>query len=81
MASGSKKGLGTGLGALLGGDVSAEIGAQQMTLPIAKVEPKSDQPRRYFDPVSLQELSDSIKQHGMIQPITVRKLSTGSSSP
>lgn len=77
MASGSKKGLGTGLGALLGGDVSAEIGAQQMTLPIAKVEPKSDQPRRYFDPVSLQELSDSIKQHGMIQPITVRKLPTG----
>ena len=77
MASGSKKGLGTGLGALLGGDVSAEIGAQQMTLPIAKVEPKSDQPRRYFDPVALQELSDSIKQHGMIQPITVRKLPTG----
>ena len=77
MASGSKKGLGTGLGALLGGDVSAEIGAQQMTLPIAKVEPKSDQPRHYFDPVALQELSDSIKQHGMIQPITVRKLPTG----
>lgn len=76
MAS-SKKGLGSGLGALLGGDTLAESSGKQMTLPIAKVEPKSDQPRAYFDEVALQELSDSIKQHGIIQPITVRKLDSG----
>ncbi len=77
MASNSKKGLGTGLGALLGGDIVAESGAKQATLPIAKVEPKADQPRSHFDEVALRELSDSIGQHGMIQPITVRKLPTG----
>ena len=77
MASNSKKGLGTGLGALLGGDSVAESGAKQATLPIAKVEPKADQPRSHFDEVALRELSDSIAQHGMIQPITVRKLPTG----
>lgn len=77
MASNSKKGLGTGLGALLGGDLVAESGAKQATLPIAKVEPKADQPRSHFDEVALRELSDSIAQHGMIQPITVRKLPTG----
>ena len=77
MASNSKKGLVTGLGALLGGDIVAESGAKQATLPIAKVEPKADQPRSHFDEVALRELSDSIAQHGMIQPITVRKLPTG----
>ncbi len=77
MASNSKKGLGTGLGALLGGDLLTEAEGKPLTLPIAKVEPKSDQPRKHFDEVALQELSDSIKQHGMIQPITVRKLPSG----
>ena len=77
MASNSKKGLGTGLGALLGGDIVAESGAKQATLPIAKVEPKADHPRSHFDEEALRELSDSISQHGMIQPITVRKLPTG----
>ena len=77
MASNSKKGLGTGLGALLGGNLLTEAEGKPLTLPIAKVEPKSDQPRKHFDEVALQELSDSIKQHGMIQPITVRKLPSG----
>lgn len=76
MAS-NKKGLGTGLGALLGGDILTETSSKQTTLPIAKVEPKGDQPRSRFDEVALQELSDSIKLHGMIQPITVRKLPSG----
>lgn len=77
MASNAKKGLGTGLGALLGGDLISEAGAKQATLPIAKVEPKADQPRSNFDEIALQELSESIKLHGIIQPITVRKLPTG----
>ena len=77
MAKSSKKGLGTGLGALLGSETVAETSSKQTTLPIAKVEPKADQPRSVFDEVALTELSESIKQHGIIQPITVRKLPTG----
>jgi len=77
MAKSAKKGLGTGLGALLGAETVAEAGSKQTSLPIMKVEPKADQPRTVFDEVALTELSESIKQHGIIQPITVRKLPTG----
>ena len=77
MAKSSKKGLGTGLGALLGSETVAESTGKPSTLPISKVEPKADQPRTTFDEVALAELSESIKQHGIIQPITVRKLPTG----
>ena len=77
MAKASKKGLGTGLGALLGSDTIAESNSKASTLPISKVEPKADQPRTMFDEIALQELSESIKQHGIIQPITVRKLPSG----
>ena len=76
MAS-NKKGLGTGLGALLGGDIVSEAESRQTTLPIAKVEPNRGQPRAYFDEEALAELAESIRQHGMIQPITVRKLESG----
>lgn len=77
MAKSSKKGLGTGLGALLGSETVVESSSKQTTLPISKVEPKTDQPRTVFDEIALTELSESIKQHGIIQPITVRKLPTG----
>lgn len=77
MAKSSKKGLGTGLGALLGSETVAENSSKQTTLPIMKVEPKADQPRTMFDEIALTELSESIKQHGIIQPITVRRLPTG----
>lgn len=77
MAKASKKGLGTGLGALLGSETVAEAGSKQTSLPISKVEPKADQPRTVFDEVALAELADSIKTHGIIQPITVRKLPSG----
>ena len=77
MAKSSKKGLGTGLGALLGSETVAESTSKPSNLPIAKIEPKADQPRTNFDEVALVELSESIKQHGIIQPITVRKLETG----
>lgn len=73
----SRKGLGTGLSALFGEDIYAEDEAQVLTLPISKVEPRSDQPRRIFDMDALEELADSIRQYGLIQPITVRKLPTG----
>ena len=77
MAKATKKGLGTGLGALLGSDTIAESSSKPSTLPISKVEPKADQPRTMFDEVALAELSESIKQHGIIQPITVRQLPSG----
>lgn len=77
MAKNTKKGLGTGLGALLGSETVAESTSKPSTLPISKVEPKADQPRTTFDEVALIELSESIKQHGIIQPITVRKLPSG----
>ena len=77
MAKTTKKGLGTGLGALLGSDTIAETSSKPSTLPITKVEPKADQPRTMFDEVALAELSESIKQHGIIQPITVRQLPSG----
>ncbi|MBQ3011801.1 MAG: ParB/RepB/Spo0J family partition protein [Oscillospiraceae bacterium] len=77
MAKSAKKGLGTGLGALLGSETVAESTSKPSSLPISKVEPKADQPRTTFDEVALTELSESIKQHGIIQPITVRKLPSG----
>lgn len=77
MATKEKKGLGTGLGALFGEDVFAEEQSELTTLPIAKVEPRKEQPREYFDEAALAELADSIEQFGLIQPIIVRKLDTG----
>ena len=74
----SNKGLGKGLGALLGDfeEVTAEKSAYQK-LPIYKVEPNPDQPRRDFDEEELQLLADSIEEHGIIQPLTVRQLGSG----
>lgn len=74
----SNKGLGRGLGALLG-DFSDEVveSSAYRELPIYKVEPNPDQPRREFDEVELQALSDSISVHGVIQPLTVREMPNG----
>ena len=74
----SNKGLGKGLGALLGdfNDEPLEKSAYQL-LPIYKVEPNPDQPRQDFDEEELQALADSIEIHGIIQPLTVRELSSG----
>jgi ParB family chromosome partitioning protein len=70
--------LGKGLGALLGDfeDVTSEKSPYQM-LPIYKIEPNPDQPRRDFDEEELQSLSESISTHGIIQPLTVRALENG----
>ena len=54
-----------------------EASGELINVPIAKVEPRSDQPRTYFDEGALQELADSIAQYGLIQPIVVRKLDNG----
>ena len=70
-------GLGRGLNALLGDPVLQEQGEGSVSLPISQVEPGLNQPRKRFDPEALAELADSIREHGIIQPLTVRKLSSG----
>ncbi len=72
------KGLGKGLGALMGDIIEepAHKGPYQM-LPLHKVEPNPNQPRRDFDPEELQSLADSIATHGVVQPLTVRQMVSG----
>ena len=75
----NSKGLGKGLGALLGDDFMDERSESKSSLflPISQVESCSSQPRKQFDPEALSDLADSIRQHGIIQPLTVRKLQSG----
>ena len=75
MAAKANKGLGRGLDALLGSSSGAT--EQVTSLPIQKVEPNPLQPRKLFDEDELQVLADSIAQHGIIQPLTVRKAENG----
>ena len=71
----TQKGLGRGLGALLGDfqEESVEKSPYQQ-LPIHKVEPNPHQPRQDFDEEELQNLADSITEHGVVQPLTVREV-------
>ncbi|MCI6321550.1 MAG: ParB/RepB/Spo0J family partition protein [Clostridiales bacterium] len=77
MASKKPSGLGRGLGALLGDDVLKTETTGSLSLPISQVESCSSQPRKHFDEASLAELAASIQEHGIIQPLTVRKLASG----
>ena len=77
MANKKPSGLGRGLGALLGDDVLKPEAAGNLYLPISQVENYSAQPRKLFDEAALAELADSIREHGVIQPLTVRKLASG----
>lgn len=72
-------GLGSGLNALFGDDTTPKQAPKDgvLTLPIEKVEPREDQPRRSFDDEALETLADSIQRYGLIQPITVRALDNG----
>ncbi len=72
-----KRGMGKGLGALLGEEFSMDTPASLSTLPVSQIETCAGQPRRIFDEEKLQELAESIREHGIIQPLTVRKLSSG----
>lgn len=74
---GLNKGLGRGLGALLGDAALQTQEGGSVTLPIAQVEPGLRQPRKRFDEESLADLAESIRNHGIIQPLTVRRLGSG----
>ncbi len=66
-----KKGLGKGLGALIDeGTTNDDKGI--MELKINEIEPNKGQPRKYFDDDKLTQLAESIKQHGIVQPIIVK---------
>ena len=69
--------LGTGLSALFGEEENVLEKETAQTLPISRVEPRKDQPRREFDPAAIEELAASIREYGLIQPITVRPLDKG----
>ena len=69
-----EKGMGKGLSALLGDDFSADFTAPSSTIPLSQIESCRNQPRKSFDQEKLEELAESIRQHGVIQPLTVRKL-------
>ena len=77
MAAKEKKGLGTGLAALFADADILQDDAPLKVLPIGKIEPRADQPRKIFDEESLAELADSVSRFGLIQPITVRALENG----
>ena len=77
MASKKPSGLGRGLGALLGDDVLKTETTGSLSLPISQVESCSSQPRKHFDEAALAELAASIQEHGIIQPLTVRKRASG----
>ena len=77
MASKKPSGLGRGLSALLGDEAEKAGSSGSLSVPISQVENCSSQPRKHFDEDSLQDLADSIREHGIIQPLTVRKLSSG----
>lgn len=74
----SQKGLGRGLGALLGDymETPPEESAYRL-LPLHRVEPNPDQPRQDFDQEELEALAESIRQHGILQPLTVRETGGG----
>ena len=65
-----KKGLGRGLSSLIG---EIRVEPQKNQLAISDLVPNKYQPRKIFDEINLVELTNSIKERGMIQPIIVRK--------
>ena len=73
----ANRGLGKGLGALLCDAALRTDTSDNLYLPISQIEPYANQPRRHFDEEALQDLADSIREHGIIQPLTVRRLSSG----
>ena len=88
MAAAKKKGLGKGLDALFADmapvDIETDTGKAKdgasetvVSIDIDKIKPNSSQPRKTFDPEALEDLANSIKEHGIIQPIIVRPVKKG----
>ena len=71
----AKGGLGTGLSALFDDNTTDTISS--MTVRLSEIEPNRDQPRKVFNEESITSLAESIKEHGMLQPILVRPFRSG----
>lgn len=69
--------LGRGLDALLGDSSLHTQEGGSVNLPLSQVEPGLNQPRKHFDEEALADLAESIRQHGVLQPLTVRRLASG----
>ncbi len=72
-----QRGLGRGLGALIGDFSEPSQNDAVTVLPLQKVEPNPNQPRKLFDEEQLEALADSIREHGLIQPLAVRSIGDG----
>ncbi len=70
-------GLGRGLDELFGSSAVEQNAGPVTTLNISALEPNRDQPRRYFDEERLTSLAESIGRHGIVTPLTVRRISEG----
>lgn len=74
-----KRGLGKGIDLLFAENATEEINSSSaVMLPITEIEPNKNQPRNYFDDEALHALSESISEHGVLQPLLVRPLADGS---
>lgn len=72
-----QRGLGRGLGALIDDFSTQETESGVTKVKLQKVEPNPNQPRKTFDEVELQALADSIREHGILQPLAVRDVGDG----
>ena len=69
----NRKALGRGLGALLGSDQTVSMAQESLELEVDLIDPGSEQPRMRFDEEALERLTVSIREHGVVQPILVRR--------
>lgn len=73
-----KGGLGKGMSALIYDNAMENASGESVTLSINEIEPNREQPRKIFEEQALSELSESIKEHGILQPLLVRPMADGS---
>lgn len=73
----NRKALGRGLGALLSSDRTIDLGSEPTDVDLDSIVPGPMQPRTHFDEASLQGLAESIRSHGIVQPLLVRRRGDG----
>jgi ParB family chromosome partitioning protein len=73
----NRKALGRGLGALLSSDSTIDLGAEPSEVDLDSIVPGPMQPRTHFDETALESLAESIRSHGIVQPLLVRRKGDG----
>ena len=73
----NRKALGRGLGALLSSDRTIDLGSEPTEVELDSIVPGAMQPRTHFDETSLESLAESIRSHGIVQPLLVRRRGDG----